>query len=87
MRGVGWQRSRKRLEMSTKSIGQARPINQACGEIKHETLLQRAAALSTSVGYKSAPPTVALDQLRTVDAERLLRRLGRLTPLTVTLRA
>ena len=27
---------------------------------------------------------VALDQLRTVDAERLLRRLGRLTPRTVT---
>jgi mRNA interferase MazF len=27
---------------------------------------------------------VALDQLRTVDAERLLRRLGRLTPETVT---
>jgi len=27
---------------------------------------------------------VALDQLRTVDAERLLRRLGRLTPHTVT---
>jgi mRNA interferase MazF len=27
---------------------------------------------------------VALDQLRTVDAERLLRRLGRLTPQTVT---
>lgn len=27
---------------------------------------------------------VALDQLRTVDAERLLRRLGRLTPPTVT---
>ena len=26
---------------------------------------------------------VALDQLRTVDAERLLRRLGRLTPRTV----
>jgi mRNA interferase MazF len=28
---------------------------------------------------------VALDQLRTVDAERLLRRLGRLTPQTVTI--
>jgi mRNA interferase MazF len=28
---------------------------------------------------------VALDQLRTVDAERLLRRLGRLTPQTVTM--
>ena len=27
---------------------------------------------------------VALDQLRTVDGERLLRRLGRLTPRTVT---
>ena len=27
---------------------------------------------------------VALDQLRTVDGERLLRRLGRLTPPTVT---
>jgi len=27
---------------------------------------------------------VALDQLRTVDAERLVRRLGRLTPQTVT---
>jgi mRNA interferase MazF len=27
---------------------------------------------------------VALDQIRTVDAERLLRRLGRLTPETVT---
>ena len=27
---------------------------------------------------------VALDQLRTVDGERLLRRLGRLTPQTVT---
>jgi mRNA interferase MazF len=27
---------------------------------------------------------VALDQLRTVDAERLLRRLGRLAPQTVT---
>jgi mRNA interferase MazF len=27
---------------------------------------------------------VALDQLRTVDVERLLRRLGRLTPQTVT---
>ena len=27
---------------------------------------------------------VALDQLRTVDAERLLRPLGRLTPQTVT---
>ena len=27
---------------------------------------------------------VALDQLRTVDAERLVRRLGRLTPDTVT---
>jgi mRNA interferase MazF len=27
---------------------------------------------------------VALDQLRTVDAERLVRRLGRLTPHTVT---
>ena len=27
---------------------------------------------------------VALDQLRTVDAERLLRRLGRLTPEMVT---
>ena len=27
---------------------------------------------------------VALDQVRTVDAERLLRRLGRLTPDTVT---
>lgn len=27
---------------------------------------------------------VALDQLRTVDGERLLRRLGRLTPATVT---
>jgi mRNA interferase MazF len=27
---------------------------------------------------------VALDQLRTVDSERLLRRLGRLTPPTVT---
>ena len=27
---------------------------------------------------------VALDQLRTVDADRLLRRLGRLTPPTVT---
>ncbi len=27
---------------------------------------------------------VALDQLRTVDSERLLRRLGRLTPATVT---
>ena len=27
---------------------------------------------------------VALDQLRTADAERLLRRLGRLTPQTVT---
>jgi len=27
---------------------------------------------------------VALDQLRTVDADRLLRRLGRLTPQTVT---
>src|SRR2546422_6412986 len=27
---------------------------------------------------------VALDQLRTVDAERLLRRLGRLTPPTLT---
>jgi mRNA interferase MazF len=27
---------------------------------------------------------VALDQLRTVDAERLFRRLGRLTPPTVT---
>jgi len=25
-----------------------------------------------------------LDQIRTVDAERLLRRLGRLTPETVT---
>lgn len=28
---------------------------------------------------------VALDQLRTVDAERLLRPLGRLTPQTVTM--
>ena len=28
---------------------------------------------------------IALDQLRTVDAERLLRRLGRLTPQTVTM--
>jgi mRNA interferase MazF len=28
---------------------------------------------------------VALDQLRTVDAERLVRRLGRLTPRTVTM--
>jgi mRNA interferase MazF len=28
---------------------------------------------------------VALDQLRTIDAERLLRRLGRLTPHTVTI--
>lgn len=27
---------------------------------------------------------VALDQLRTVDAERLVRRLGRLTPDTIT---
>ena len=27
---------------------------------------------------------VALDQIRTVDVERLLRRLGRLTPETVT---
>jgi mRNA interferase MazF len=27
---------------------------------------------------------VALDQIRTVDAERLLRRLGRLTPETIT---
>jgi hypothetical protein len=27
---------------------------------------------------------VALDQLRTVDRERLLKRLGRLTPVTVT---
>jgi mRNA interferase MazF len=27
---------------------------------------------------------VALDQLRAVDTERLLRRLGRLTPQTVT---
>jgi len=27
---------------------------------------------------------VALDQLRTIDAERLVRRLGRLTPDTVT---
>ena len=27
---------------------------------------------------------VALDQIRTVDAERLLRRVGRLTPETVT---
>ena len=25
--------------MSTKPVGQTRPINQACGEIKHETLL------------------------------------------------
>lgn len=28
---------------------------------------------------------IALDQLRTVDAERLLRRLGRLAPQTVTI--
>jgi mRNA interferase MazF len=27
---------------------------------------------------------VALDQLRTVDRERLVKRLGRLTPSTVT---
>jgi mRNA interferase MazF len=34
--------------------------------------------------FQRRPGFVALDQLRTVDAERLLRRLGRLTPQTVT---
>ncbi len=34
--------------------------------------------------FQRRPGFVALDQIRTVDAERLLRRLGRLTPGTVT---
>ena len=34
--------------------------------------------------FQRRPGFVALDQLRTLDAERLLRRLGRLTPQTVT---
>ena len=34
--------------------------------------------------FQRRPGFVALDQLRTVDAERLLRPLGRLTPQTVT---
>lgn len=35
--------------------------------------------------FKRRSGFVALDQLRTVDAGRLLRRLGRLTPHTVTM--
>lgn len=34
--------------------------------------------------FQRRPGFVALDQLRTVDAERLVRPLGRLTPQTVT---
>ena len=34
--------------------------------------------------FQRRPGFVALDQLRTVDAERRLRRLGRLTPQAIT---
>jgi mRNA interferase MazF len=34
--------------------------------------------------FQRRPGFVALDQLGTVDAERLLRRLGRLTPQAIT---
>ncbi len=35
--------------------------------------------------FQNRPGFIALDQMRTVDRERLLKRLGRISPETVTL--